>query len=143
MTLAALEGTLRLYRDERLAMEQIPTLRMITTPLSALEARAGQLAALIEEADPHSVFEVTVEPSASQVGGGSLPAQNLPTFAVAVRSEQFSTQKVELFMRNYTPPIIGRIESDRYLMDVRTLQSDEFAVIQGAFKSLPAGIVTD
>ncbi|GKT08250.1 L-seryl-tRNA(Sec) selenium transferase [Desulforhabdus sp. TSK] len=143
MTLAVLEGTLRLYRDERLAMEQIPTLRMIATPLSVLEERAAKLAAMISGADAHSIFEVTVEPNASQVGGGSLPAQNLPTFVVAVRSERLSTQKVELFMRNYTPPLIGRIESDRFLMDARTLQDDEFTVIQQAFKSLLATIVTD
>jgi L-seryl-tRNA(Ser) seleniumtransferase len=136
MTLAALEATLRLYRDERLAMERIPTLRMITTPLPVLEERAHRLASLIGEADTRKALQIKVQSSSSQVGGGSLPAQNLPTYVVAVRSHRMSTRKIELFLRNNTPPIIGRIESDLFLMDVRTLQPNELPILQQAFKDI-------
>jgi L-seryl-tRNA(Ser) seleniumtransferase len=136
MTLGALEATLRLYRDERQALERIPTLRMITLPLSVLEERAHQLASALREADSPRQLEIEVQPSNSQVGGGSLPAQDLKTFAVAVSSASFSAQKIELLLRNGTPPIIGRIESDRYLLDVRTIQMDDYAIIRQAFERM-------
>lgn len=136
MTLAALEATLRLYRDERQAMERIPTLRMISAPLPVLEAQAHQLASFIREADTQDKLNVQVRASASQVGGGSLPGQNMPTYVVAVSSPHISTQKIEATLRCGKPPIIGRIESDQFLLDVRTLQANEYVVIQQAFGRL-------
>jgi len=136
MTLAALEATLRLYRDERQAVAQIPTLRMIAMPLTLLEERARQLASLIREADDHDRLQVQVQPGFSQVGGGALPIQNLSTWTVAVGSAHLSTQAIETLLRANHPPIIGRIETDRYLMDVRTLQPAEFPVIQQAFQRI-------
>lgn len=132
MTLAVLEATLRLYRDERQALERIPTLRMISTSLATLEERAQQLASLIREADQHHHLQVQVQPSSSQIGGGALPNQDLPTYAVAVSTPNISTQSLEARMRANQPPIIGRIEADHYLMDVRTLLPEQFPVIQKA-----------
>ncbi|MGV8073306.1 MAG: L-seryl-tRNA(Sec) selenium transferase [Syntrophobacteraceae bacterium] len=136
MTLGALEATLRLYRDEREALEKIPTLRMITAPPSVLEERAQRLAALIRDADIGKKFEISVQPGFSQVGGGSLPAHDLNTYVVSVNSSAMSTQRIESAMRAGKPPVIGRIESDRYLLDVRTIQPEEFDIINEAFKKL-------
>jgi L-seryl-tRNA(Ser) seleniumtransferase len=141
MTLAALESTLRLYRDERKALEQIPTLRMITQSPAAIEERAHQLASLLREIDARGQLAVEVRPSVSQVGGGSLPAQNLPTRVVAVSSPSLSTQRMETLLRHNRPPIIGRIESDLYLLDARTLQPRDLPVVQLAFDRLLAGLV--
>ncbi len=47
-----------------------------------------------------------------------------------------STHRIEASLRDNKPPIIGRIESDHYLMDVRTLQAEEFPVVQQAFLRL-------
>ena len=139
MTLAALEATLRLYRDERQAVERIPTLRMIAMPLALLEERAQQLASLIREADGHDRLLVRIQPSSSQVGGGALPNQDLPTWAVAVDSPEISTHTIETRLRANHPPIIGRIEADRYLMDLRTLQPEDFPIIQQAFRRIGGG----
>lgn len=136
MTLAALEVTLRLYRDERRAMEAIPTLRMITTPLEDLQNRAQSLAELLHEVDTENKLDIQVQPGFSQVGGGSLPAHNLLSRVVAVRSAVMSCQKIESVLRNNKPPIIGRIESDQYLLDVRTLQAGDDPVIGDAFRAL-------
>jgi L-seryl-tRNA(Ser) seleniumtransferase len=140
MTLAALESTLRLYRDERKALEQIPTLRMITQSRAIIEERAHQLASLLRRADARGRLSVEVRPGASQVGGGSLPAQDLPTSVVAVSSPALSTQKLEMLLRHNRPPIIGRIESDLYLLDVRTLQPRDLPIVQLAFERLLAGL---
>lgn len=136
MTLAALEATLRLYRDERQAVERIPTLRMLAMPPALLEERAQQLALLVREADGHNRLRVQVHPSSSQVGGGALPNQDLSTWAVAISAPALSTHLIETCLRANQPPIIGRIEADRYLMDVRTLQPQDFPVIQQAFQRL-------
>jgi L-seryl-tRNA(Ser) seleniumtransferase len=139
MTLSVLEATLRLYRDERQALDQVPTLRMIAAPLTLIEERAQHLAALIHEVDPQQRLQVRVQQNASQVGGGALPGQDLPSYAVAVNSPDIGTQRIEARLRNNDPPIIGRIESDHYLMDVRTLQAEDFPVVQLAFQRLLEG----
>jgi L-seryl-tRNA(Ser) seleniumtransferase len=136
MTLAVLEATLRLYRDDRQVLEKVPTIRMIAMPLTILEERAQELALIIREADRQNRLEVRVQPNSSQVGGGALPNQGLPTYAVAVTSPDMSTPSIETKLRRNSPPLIGRIEADQYLMDVRTLQPDEFPLIQQAFQRL-------
>ncbi len=133
MTLAVLETTLRLYRDERQALEKIPTLRMIALSPEQLNRSACELAAALQHADRKSVLRIEVRPGFSQVGGGSLPAQDLPTSVVAVRSSLISANRIEEFLRRNDPPIIGRIESDHFIMDVRTLIARQTEIIAAAF----------
>ena len=136
MTLAALETTLRLYRDERQAIEKIPTLRMIAVSSEELNTRAEQLASSIQKADPQAVLRVEVRSSFSQVGGGSLPAQDLPTFVVAVQSGDFSPNQIEKFLRQNNPPIIGRIEAGHFIMDLRTLLPHQMETISDALRRM-------
>ncbi|BBO79033.1 L-seryl-tRNA(Sec) selenium transferase [Desulfosarcina widdelii] len=137
MTLAALEGTLQLYRDERQAVEQIPTLAMLTMPLKAIEARAAELKSRL---DALSQAGLTVElmDSASRAGGGSLPLLNLPSCCVGVQIGGISANGIERWLRNSTPPVIGRIENDRFVMDPRTLQEEELDIIEKAFERMLA-----
>lgn len=136
MTLGALEATLHLYRDEREALKKVPTLCMIAVSVESLRDRAEGLAALLREADPRKDFEIAVQPCFSQVGGGSLPGQDLDSFAVVLSSPGLSTREIEAALRNNQPPIIARIESDRVLMDVRTLQEQDHAIIKKAFEGI-------
>lgn len=136
LTLAALEATLRLYRDEHRAIERIPVLRMIALSTDALNETAQELCSLIRQIDTQRRLVVEVRSSSSQVGGGSLPTQNLPTRVVTVHGTEISAQKIETFLRNNDPPIIGRIESDQFLMDTRTLLPDDLHIIGNAFARL-------
>ena len=136
LTLAALEATLRLYRDEQRAVSEIPTLRMMAATPEELEERGRALAALIREADPEHRFKVSLKRSTSQVGGGSLPGRGLKTVVVAVESETMSANRVEALLRSGKPPVIGRIESDYFLLDVRTIQPSEFPIVRDAFHKL-------
>lgn len=138
MTLAALEATLRLYRDEPTAWRRIPTLAMIARPLESLKDQALRLAQRIQEAVGATFMNVQVTESFSQVGGGALPERNMPTFVVAVSFKRWSANELEKFLRANSPPIIGRIESDRLLMDVRTLQEGDPDIIVQAFARLKA-----
>jgi len=136
MSLAALEATLRLYRDEHRAVEQIPTLKMIAASPEELKSRAEELAGMLLEIKGSGPLRVEVRQGYSQVGGGSLPAQNLPTCVVAVRSETFSTNSLEKRLRENNPPIITRIESDYLIMDARTVRPSELELIRQAFERM-------
>ncbi len=135
LTLAALEATLRLYRDFETATRRIPTLRMITTPVRELDERAHRLKELLNEV-ASAKFHFAVEDSFSQVGGGALPGQNIPTKVVSVVSTGYSAARIEKAMRFFDPPIIGRIEHDKYLLDVRTMQDKDFPVVREAFSKM-------
>ncbi len=138
LTLAALEATLRLYRDEAQAFSSVPTLRMIATPLPVLADRAEHLASQIRTVDNQGHLQIQVQPGFSQVGGGSLPEQNLPTWTIAVQSSAISAQQIEQRLRSAATPVIARIESDRVLLDVRTLQDDDPPLIVAGFGELVA-----
>ncbi|MBW1646546.1 MAG: L-seryl-tRNA(Sec) selenium transferase [Deltaproteobacteria bacterium] len=135
LTLAALEATLRLYRDPEQAVAQIPTLRMLTASTAQLDARAHALAARIEAAAVPGL-KVTVLDAASKAGGGALPLLNLATRCVGLRSEAMSVDALERHLRAFDPPIIGRIENDTLLLDVRTLADDELPLIASALADL-------
>jgi L-seryl-tRNA(Ser) seleniumtransferase len=63
------------------------------------------------------------------VGGGALPTQTLPTKLVAISSKEESAARLEAHFRGYMPPIIGRVEQELFLLDVRTFQpGDEEAI---------------
>ena len=135
LTLAALEATLRLYRDENTALKAIPTLRMIATDLETLEDRARELYERLSANTSGSV-KVEIRDGASMVGGGSLPVQRLPTKLLSLSSTQTSTTRMEAYFRRYVPPIIGRVEQELFLLDVRTLQPGDAEVIVAAAAKL-------
>jgi len=136
MTLAALETTLRLYRYERQAIEKIPTLKMIALSPTELKDRAEELASSIQRAGENGRLRIEVRQGFSQVGGGSLPAQDLSTFVVAVQSVDLSPDQIEQCLRRNDPPIIGRIESGHFIMDLRTIMPRQIEIIALAFRHM-------
>ncbi len=123
MTLAALEATLRSY-DEGLA-EEIPTLAMLSATPAYLQGKADQLCQLML----HAGIAAEVVPTEGQVGGGSVPTQMLKSFAVAVQPAGVNLDQLETNLRLGSPAIVGRINHDRFLLDVRTLREDDFDAI--------------
>ena len=127
LTLAALESTLIAYLSEGEAIKEIPTLRMLTIPLAELRKRARRLQHLLEQETQGALIEIIQ--ATSQVGGGALPLQDLPTWAVAVKPKKAPVEALEAELRNQAPPIIARITDDRLYLDLRTIQADEFPVV--------------
>ena len=117
--LAALEATLLAYRNPERAIEEIPNLRMLAQPLTAIEARADRLVAQLAR------MGIPAERLAdhSQVGGGSAPTQLLPTAVVALRG--IDPVPAEVRLRRASTPVIARIAHDRLLFDMRTLADEE------------------
>ena len=134
LTLAALESTLRLYREPRKAIEQIPTLRMIMTRMETLNRRAQELADRLN-AIGDDRLDIQLVDLNSKTGGGALPLLDLRSRGVALRVSNMTANALELAMRRNTPPIIGRIEDDGFVMDLRTVQDDEFPIIQTAVET--------
>jgi len=137
MTLAALEATLHLYRDESKAISAIPTLRMLTLPPKVIANRAKRLRNRLSKLGYDRLQAVIINAS-SRVGGGALPLQELPTRCVGVSIQGLSANRIDRIMREAAPPVIGRIENDMFVMDMRTLQDEEVAIIASTFKKILA-----
>jgi len=131
LTLAALESTLRIYRDPEKAVKSIPTLFMLTTPFRLIKKRADKLFRLLSKInDP--ALSIDLADMCSKAGGGSLPLLDLPSRCIALRIGGISANTLERNMRENTPPVIGRIEEDRFIMDLRTVQDNELNIIRDA-----------
>ncbi len=141
-TLAALEATLSLYRDEAGAVAAIPTLAMLTAPKVEMERRAAGLRAALRALDDPRLG-ITLLDLPSRAGGGALPLLKLPSCCVGIRIDGMSANTVEEALRRQQPPVIGRIEDDTLVLDPRTLQPGEDALIAAAVKSLLAGVDQD
>jgi len=128
LTLAGLEATLRLYLDPERAHQAIPALRAITRPLPQIARQARTLAARLRKALGPG-FEVQVADVASQVGGGSLPGHDLPSRALTLKSDRLSAEDLSSSFRQHTTPIFGRIDSDRLVLDLRTVEPSEANII--------------
>jgi len=115
LSLAALEATLRLYNGDR----NIPVLEMLTADDATLRARATRLA--------EGIGEVIV--GIAKVGGGALPLLELPGPVVAVQGHP---EELAARLRANDPPIVGRIQDGRLLLDPRTLADDEIDLVRRA-----------
>ena len=127
MTLAALEATLRLYLDPQRALQEVPTLRLLAIPADELQRRCVELLPQLQAAAGHrAALEIVAAPAT--VGGGAMPLAELPGFAIAVAPRDISLQELTVRLRRCTPPVIGRIQDERLLLDPRTLLpgEDEF-----------------
>lgn len=116
VTLAGLEATLRVYRDEGRARAEIPTLRMISSDASELRARAQDL----HERLAASGVSCSVVESAGAIGGGTFPGVELPSWALELQADA-GADSLARALRRGTPPVIGRIVDERVRLDVRTL----------------------
>lgn len=134
-TLAGLEAVLRLYRDEHQALRRIPTLAMLTMSSGEIGAKARRLVRRLKKVlDGHC--GVASVPTVSRVGGGALPEYDLPTVAVALAPASFSVTELEERLRRGGEPVIGRIENDLLLLDMRTVAATEIAPLAAAIISV-------
>jgi L-seryl-tRNA(Ser) seleniumtransferase len=138
MTLAALESVLRLYLDEKAALQEIPTLAMITASEGTIRLRAErvveQCAARMKDLGMFSLV-----PTASQIGGGAMPEQNLPSWAMAVQPVGMKASQLGKRLRQATVPVLARMESDCLLIDMRTVAEDEIDILMTSLHSALTG----
>jgi L-seryl-tRNA(Ser) seleniumtransferase len=128
LTLAALESTLLLYFDEKRAMEEIPTLRMLSLDTKRLKKRGKQLLKRLSGMTNERMM-FSLREDVSQVGGGALPLQELPTIVVAAKPLDFSVNSLEENLRKSDPPIISRISKEELILDMRTVFDEEIPLL--------------
>jgi L-seryl-tRNA(Ser) seleniumtransferase len=129
LSLAALEATLRLYRDPEAARREVPVLAMLFANPDTLAARAQQIAAGIGD-------RARIVTAAARIGGGSLPLLELEGPAVALDAEPAALARA---LRAGEPPVIGRIHDGQVLLDPRTLVEDEVPAVIRAVQAALAG----
>lgn len=129
-TLAALEATLRLYRDPDRLVERLPTLRLLTRPAADIAALAQRILPAVQEA-VGALATVSVAPCSSQIGSGALPVERLPSAALVFRPNAKKAGKilstVEAAFRGLPMPVIGYIRDDAYHLDLRCLEERDEA----------------
>ena len=133
MTVAALEATLRVYIDPRLAEQEIPVLQMLSISSDELHERAKRLCDEIEKCGGNA--EITETDSVA--GGGAVPGLELCSYAI-VPQAGMSASALESKLRGMEVPIIGRIEDNKFMLDVRTLFEDDFQYIASAIGEIIA-----
>lgn len=134
MTLAALQATLLLYRDQDSVLTQVPILRMLSMPIENLKLRADKIATQIVATD--HVEKCDVVEGQSMLGGGSVPTQKIPTWCLAVTPAKISVDALADKLRNNQPAIMGRVQKDTLYLDLRTIDVSQDLAVVDAFESL-------
>jgi len=138
LDLAALEATLRVYRDPDRAWQEIPVLRMLSATPDALERAARDLAGRLGQVMGDAA-SLEVRRTVSEMGGGALPGVELPSWAVAVLPREEGVETWERRLRRHRPPVFARIAEDRLLLDLRTLAPEDVAPLAEALAAAASG----
>ncbi len=135
LTLAALDATLGQYLDPEKAVRDIPTVWMLTQPLSEIERKAEMLVSGLKRIGDAGL-EISIQDDQSQSGGGALPTGNFPTKTVCIRHEKMSANRIESGLRLNKPHVIARIREGMVVFDPRTLNDEEIGKIVQAVKAI-------
>ncbi len=127
--LAALEATLKLYRDPHRLARSLPTLRLLSRPEADIAALAARLRGPVAErlAPAHGV---AVVPCRSQIGSGALPIDTIPSAGLAIRpadrqrSGEDALGRLAARLRALPRPVIGRITEGALVLDLRCLEDE-------------------
>jgi L-seryl-tRNA(Ser) seleniumtransferase len=135
MTVAALSAVLRLYFNPKRLSQKLPTLSLLTLPLSDISAMAQRLCpVLTARLGGSAVVEVVA--CDSQIGSGALPTQTLPSAGLAIkpaeklRGSGTALNRLSSALRALPIPVIGRIQDGRLILDLRCLEDEAGFVAQ-------------
>lgn len=129
LTLAGLEATFRLYLNPESLSERLPALRHMARTVSEIEKAAAEAKAVLGVALGPD-YSITIEDNETQVGGGSLPGKLLPTKVLSITSPSRGARGIFEALLSGEPAILGRINRDRVLLDMRTVDSPEDLAIR-------------
>ncbi|MBP6628858.1 MAG: L-seryl-tRNA(Sec) selenium transferase [Kofleriaceae bacterium] len=132
LTLAALEATLRLYRDGQASA--VPVLAALAAPAAEVAARAEAVRAAV---GVHPGVTLQVCPSVATVGGGAMPTSELASCALVVRGP--GPDALDARLRAGSPPVVGRIDDDALWLDVRTIGDDDVPALVAALTAALQG----
>ncbi len=134
LSVAALGATLRLYRPPFDPVVSVPVLRMLTQSLATVAARAEALQVLL--ADLKSL-DCSIVETLGYAGGGAMPMHALPGLALGITSAAMGAEELARRLRSGSVPVVGRIEHDRFLLDMRTVADAELPALASAIRAIP------
>lgn len=132
-TACALEAVLREYQWEETAIQQIPVLEMITRPLEKVKKSAETLCQKLNKEEFPA--DICTRKCMSQMGGGSLPMEQLESMAVSIRPRLISTELFAKRLRALPIPVIGRVMDENFLLDMRTFDESRIEYFVEILKS--------
>lgn len=134
-TLTALEEVLKCYLDCETAVQKIPVLKMMTSPVEEIKEKAVRCCSRLDREvnRDKSMVSIRVEECTSRAGGGSLPEEEIPSFGVSFLPNEISVGELEKRMRNLPVPVIGRIKDGRFLLDMRTFAEEGIDYLERIF----------
>ncbi len=136
LTSSVLEATLQLFlRKEEEILKKHTVISLLLKPLEEIKKQARVCAKKIASIPD---IKCEIKPSVSEIGGGSLSTEQLPTYVLAVKSNKITVEKLARLLRLYKPPIFGRVEQDYYLIDFRTVLKGEEKIIAEALYNILA-----
>ena len=127
VAIAGLNATLQSYLGNR-QDDEVPVWQMLRRDVPSIRRRAGRWAAAAGEAG-------AVIQSQTMVGGGSLPGAGVPTWCAAIRPPGGASE-FSAYLRSIQPPVIARIESEAVLLDPRTVETADDAIVTAAITGL-------
>ena len=139
MTIAALSAVLRLYADPDRLVSRVPTLRMLARSVDEIRGVAARIGPALAAAvgDFATVTDATCD---SQIGSGALPTQRIPSAGLAIKPVSGSGSVLDALaaaFRALPVPVIGRIQDDAFLLDLRCLEDEDAFVDQLPSLALP------
>ena len=128
VTIAALSAVLALYRDPDRLAERLPVIRLLTRPLAEIRAVADRLRPAVADAFGAGAT-VQVVSCSSQIGSGALPTQSIPSAGLAVRPlagrrAGSALQRIATAFRSLPVPVIGRVQDNAFILDLRCLDDE-------------------
>jgi len=136
LTNAALEATLQLFlTKEDILMRKHNVFGILLKQVSNIKRQATQCASSLKK-QFGTKLDISVKEDVSEIGGGSLSTEQLPTYVVAIKSKKIAAQDLARALRTYRIPIYGRVSENTLLLDFRTVLKDEEKIIIQAFKDI-------
>lgn len=131
LTYSVLERTLELFLDEERLVSEHPLWRLLLKDRSQVQREAR---ALLRRIRPKlvGVADIEIRSSLSEVGGGALAGESLPSLVVVIRPTSVSADELARRLRWHRPPVFCRVESGGLVIDLRTVSEDEIPVLAQA-----------
>ncbi|MGL5000274.1 MAG: L-seryl-tRNA(Sec) selenium transferase [Cetobacterium sp.] len=129
MTISALEFVFKQYSDEKVAIEKNPTLNRILEPVSRVLDRASVLKTLLESIN----ISCEIIKTEAIIGGGSMPDATIQSYGLSINS--LEANRINRAFLKEEVPIVGRIQNNQFIIDLKTIHSDEYPIILNNFKN--------
>ncbi len=127
-TLASLEAVLRHYYDFDQALQNIPTLSMLTCASGNIKKKGQRILRRLGGAKNNKSW-VTLQPTVSKVGGGAMPEHGLDSWSLVLQPGEMGASGLEKWFRNLDVPLIARIENEKMILDLRTILEQDIALL--------------